>query len=407
MIRWFLMAIMCWTISQADASPDTKDSLSFAEAREIILSGNAGLRSAKTEIDAAKAGVHQAGTFPNPDIEVSLEKFGADEIEASVGQTFELGGKRKHRTEAAQIEVDVLVNAGEIARLELEAEIIRRFIPIATTTHKMDVLDSIIKITESTRDQIQRRVEAGGARTTDLVRIEIDIEQLQLERKELLLENKQARMKFAALGSSQNFSLINVTGELNHESSIPDLKTLQNAIDKNPVIMAYVIEQKKLEVERRQLSADASPDLNLSMGYLRNNEANSNSPTFGLSMSVPLFNRNTAAQKQAELRQKASGEQRENAYRLLMADIEGIHSQLEAIDLKLNSLQSSIVPKARKVYETLQEYYSAGSASFLDIAEAQAEMLRLRLELLDILQERAEKLTDLMQMTSINLQIVK
>lgn len=401
------MAIMCWTISQADASPDTKDSLSFAEAREIILSGNAGLRSAKTEIDAAKAGVHQAGTFPNPDIEVSLEKFGADEIEASVGQTFELGGKRKHRTEAAQIEVDVLVNAGEIARLELEAEIIRRFIPIATTTHKMDVLDSIIKITESTRDQIQRRVEAGGARTTDLVRIEIDIEQLQLERKELLLENKQARMKFAALGSSQNFSLINVTGELNHESSIPDLKTLQNAVDKNPVIMAYVIEQKKLEVERRQLSADASPDLNLSMGYLRNNEANSNSPTFGLSMSVPLFNRNTAAQKQAELRQKASGEQRENAYRLLMADIEGIHSQLEAIDLKLNSLQSSIVPKARKVYETLQEYYSAGSASFLDIAEAQAEMLRLRLELLDILQERAEKLTDLMQMTSINLQIVK
>jgi cobalt-zinc-cadmium efflux system outer membrane protein len=407
MIRWFLMPIMCWTISQADASPDTKDSLSFAEAREIILSGNAGLRSAKTEIDAAKAGVHQAGTFPNPDIEVSLEKFGADEIEASVGQTFELGGKRKHRTEAAQIEVDVLVNAGEIARLELEAEIIRRFIPIATTTHKMDVLDSIIKITESTRDQIQRRVEAGGARTTDLVRIEIDIEQLQLERKELLLENKQARMKFAALGSSQNFSLINVTGELNHESSIPDLKTLQNAVDKNPVIMAYVIEQKKLEVERRQLSADASPDLNLSMGYLRNNEANSNSPTFGLSMSVPLFNRNTAAQKQAELRQKASGEQRENAYRLLMADIEGIHSQLEAIDLKLNSLQSSIVPKARKVYETLQEYYSAGSASFLDIAEAQAEMLRLRLELLDILQERAEKLTDLMQMTSINLQIVK
>ena len=90
-----------------------------------------------------------------------------------------------------------------------------------------------------------------------------------------------------------------------------------------------------------------------------------------------------------------------------MADIEGIHSQLEAIDLKLNSLQSSIVPKARKVYETLQEYYSAGSASFLDIAEAQAEMLRLRLELLDILQERAEKLTDLMQMTSLNLQIVK
>jgi outer membrane protein TolC len=89
-----------------------------------------------------------------------------------------------------------------------------------------------------------------------------------------------------------------------------------------------------------------------------------------------------------------------------MAEIEEILSQLEAIDLKLNSLQSSIVPKARKVYETLQEYYSAGSASFLDLAEAQAEMLRLGLELLDILQDRAEKLTDLMQMTSLYLHII-
>ena len=51
------------------------------------------------------------------------------------------------------------------------------------------------------------------------------------------------------------------------------------------------------------------------------------------------------------------------------------------------------------MYETLQEYYSPEAHRF-DIAEAQAEMLRLRLELLDILQERAEKLTDLMQMTS-------
>jgi len=403
-----MITIVSGGVSLTAALPAAAETpLSFHRAREIILSGNAGLKSTETETNAARAGVKQANTFLDPEIGVELEKFGVNEIEASVGQTIELGGKRKFRTEAAQKEVDAVVNAGKITRLELETEIVRRFIPIVTTTHKLAVLDSILKITQSTRDQIQHRVDVGGAKATDLIRIEIDIEQLQLERDELMRENAQARMKFASLGNRQDTALMNVEGELNSKSEIPDLASLQEAIEENPVLAAYLIEQQHLETELKQLRADVVPDLNLSAGYIRNNEDNSNSPTFGMSMSIPLFNRNTAARKQTELKYKATGERRENALRLLMADIQNIYSQIETIDHRLQSLQSSIVPKAQRVYEMLQEYYNAGKAGFLDLAEAQAEMLRLSLELLDIQQERAEKLTDLMQMTATNIQIVK
>ena len=402
-----MTVILCIGVSLNVASQTgTVTPLSFSEARKLILSGNAGLKSAQTEIDASRSGVTQANTFPNPEIGVALEKFGANEIEASVGQTIELGGKRKLRTESAQKEVDAVVNAGEIARLELEADIVRRFIPIVTTTHKLAVVDSILKITESTRDQIQHRVAAGGAKATDLIRIEINIEQLQLEHIELLRENEQARIKFAALGSRQEIALKNVTGELNNESAIPDLASLQEAVIENPALAAYSIEQAFWETQRRQLRADAVPDLNLSAGYIRSNADNSNAPTLGLSMSIPLFNRNIAAQKQAEYKQKATEERREDTYRLLMADIQEIHSQLEVIDHKLKSLQSSTLPKALRAYEMLQEYYNAGSVGYLDLAEAQEEMLRLRLELLDIQQDRAERLTDLMHVTATNIQII-
>lgn len=408
MKKSFMISIASWGISLI--FPNTAASeeyLSFSKAREIILSRNAGLKSVHTETDAAKAGIVQAGAFPNPGIEVDLDKFGADEFEVNVEQTIELGDKRKLRTEAAQKEVDAAVNGGKVTRLELEAEIVRRFIPIVTTSNKLAVVDSILKITETTRDQIQRRVDAGGSRMTDLVRIEINIEQLQLERLELLRENEQARLKFAALGSEQDSALVNVSGELDNQLAIPALESLQKTIDENPVLTAYTIEQTRLQTEQKQLRADAVPDLNLSAGYLRSNEDNSNSPTFGLSMSLPLFNRNIAAQKQAELKSKAVGEQLENTHRLLMADIQQIHSQLEVIDRKLNSLQSSTVPKSQRVFAMLQEYYNAGNAGFLDLAEAQEEMLRLKLEMLDIQQDRALGLAELMQMTSTNIQIVK
>lgn len=408
MKKWFIITIASWGISLFFPNVvASEEQLSFSEAREIILSRNAGLKSARSETDAAEAGVEQAGVLPNPGIGITLDKFGADEIEIGVEQTIELGGKRKLRTEAARKDVDAAVNAGELSKLELEAEIVRRFIPIVTTANKQAVVDSILRVTETTRDQIRRRVDAGGSKATDLVRIEIAIEQLQLERNALLRENQQARLKFAALGSEQDVALKNVSGELDSDLAVPDLVTLQKAVQDNPILTTYSIEQARLETERKQLRADAIPDLNLSVGYLRSNVDNSHSPIVGLSMSVPLFNRNTSVQKQAELKQKAVSEQRENAFRLLMADVQEIHSKLKVTDLKLQVLQSSTVPKAQRVFAMLQEYYNAGNAGFLDLAEAQEEMLRLKLELLDVQQDRALGLAELMQATAANLQIVK
>ena len=124
-------------------------------------------------------------------------------------------------------------------------------------------------------------------------------------------------------------------------------------------------------------------------------------------MSLPLFNKNNAAQKQIELRCKSIGEQRENALRLLTADIEEIHSKLIMTDQKLQSLQSSTIPKAQRVYEMLQEYYNAGNAGFLDLTGAQAEMLQLKLLMIDLQQTRALALADLMQRSAATIQIVK
>ncbi|HEX2959219.1 MAG TPA: TolC family protein [Chitinispirillaceae bacterium] len=408
MKNWFLITILIFFEASLSTAPPSAaaESVTFANARELILSRNSGLKSTITDIDAAKAGIGQAGVLPNPDISVSLDKFGANEIEATVEQRIELGDKRKLRTGAAQKEIEKAINVSQVSKVELESEIVRRFIPIAITTNMLEAVDSILKISEVTRDQIQKRVDAGGSRMTDLVRIEIDIEQLKLERSELLNKNKQARLKFAALGSEQDTALVNVTGDLD-EIPLPDIGILKKSVESNPVYKSFAIDQSLLETQRRQLHADAIPDLNLSAGYLRSNTDHYNSPLVGLSMTIPVFNKNTAAQKQLELKWKAVGEQQVNVQRLLTADIEDIHSQIVIIDRKLQALMSSTIPKAQQVYVMLQEYYNAGNAGFLDLAEAQAEMLRLKLEIIEMQQERALRLADLMQITATNIQFIK
>lgn len=410
MHKWQLLMVpllLCGAALRAAPPGGEGGSISFSQAREIILSKNAGLKSAGTETEAAKAGLSQARALPNPGVGLALEKFGANEFEASVEQTIELGGKRRLRTEAAQKEVDAAQNTRNLTQLELEAEIVRRFIPIATSERKLALLDSIIAISEAIKDQIQKRVNAGAARKTDLVRAEIEIEQLNLERSELVRENEQARKKFAALGAEQDLVLLSVSGSITNDAQIPSLEELRKALGNNPQLKAVDIEQARLDTQRKQLRAEIVPDLNLSAGYLQNNIENAYSPLVGLSMNIPLFNKNTAAQKQVELQRQALGQRRENTVRLLDADIQELHSRLLEIDKKIAVLSGSTIPKSESVYSMMQEYYQAGSAGFLDLSATQAEMLRLRMDLYDIQTERAQNLADLMQTTSLNIDIVK
>ena len=144
-MKWSIIFIMgCGLIVISSDYADSSSAVSFIQAREIILSGNPGLKSARTETEAAIVGVDLSRTLPNPNAELSLDKFGVNELEARIEQTIELGGKRRLRTLSAQKDVDAALIVQKMTERELDVEIVRRFIPIATTEKKRAVVDSII-----------------------------------------------------------------------------------------------------------------------------------------------------------------------------------------------------------------------------------------------------------------------
>ncbi|HEX3018847.1 MAG TPA: TolC family protein [Chitinispirillaceae bacterium] len=387
------------------SGPEKK--ISFLKARELILSENPGLKSSETLIEAAKEGVLQADVQPNPSVDYSLDKLGANEIEITIEQSIELGGKRKYRKEAAEREVELALNSCDYTRLELEAEILRRFIPVITVQKKLALLDSMIDIAEITREEIKRRFEEGARRKTDLVRAEIDIEQLKLEHSELESDAIVSRKKFASLGAKSQKLLMNVTGTISENIEIPTLEEIRERLQLNLLLKAVDIEQQQFETFQRQLGAEAIPDLNVYAGYLRDNKEKSNSPLVGLSMTIPIFNRNKAAQRQVWLKGQALQQKRQNLLSIIDADAQEIHSRLLAIENQIKMLTTSIIPKSENVYTMMQEYYSSGNVEYLDLSETQAEVLRSIMKLYDIQAEMAQKLTDLMQISNIPLQIVK
>ncbi len=294
-----------------------------------------------------------------------------------------------------------------MTQIELEAEIVRRFIPAITITSKLEVLDSIIAAAEMTKEQIRRRVDAGASKKTDLIRAEIDLEQYAFQRSEFVRKLTHARKKFAALGGDQRSLLENVSGIIDEQAILPSLDILRKAVAASPQISALDIEKTQLEIQQKQLQSENIPNLDLSAGILRNNSDNQYSPLVGFSMSVPLFNTKKAAQDQVRLRQQALDSRRADNLQLLDAEVQDLYSQLVEIDKKIIALRTGTIPKAESVYMILQEYYAAGSIGYLDLTATQAEMLQLRMDLHDFAAERALVFANLMQTTSLHIEIVK
>jgi outer membrane protein, heavy metal efflux system len=398
--------ICCWiAVATGYAAPN--DTIAFTQAREIIRAHNTGIQAVKADIRAAQEGVKQAGALPNPAGSLSLEKFGMNEIEATVGQRVELGGKRHLRIEAAAGELAAVKNTLMISALDLEVEMVRRFVPVAAITSKLLLLDSIIRNAEITREQIRRKVEAGATRKTDLIRAEMEIERIAIVQQAMARELSLARKRFAALGQAGDSALFLVAGTIAVDAALPPLDTLRNAVKNSPRIQALGMNASILATQRKQECAAATPDLELSAGYIKKLPEKVDAPLVGLSLELPIFNRNGAAQRRTAFQIEALRARRDNELRIADAEVQDAYGRLLDIVRKKNTLLTGVLPKAQSVYVMLKEYYDAGSADFLDLSVAQSELLRLRIDVLDIESEWAVVAADLIQTTSFPFTIVK
>jgi cobalt-zinc-cadmium efflux system outer membrane protein len=407
MKRWYLLIIPILGWGAIVLAQKNEDTITFAIARELILKQNPGLKAAKTKIDASRVAIDQSRMLPNPEAELVLDKFGFNEIEVSVGQTIELGGKGKLRVSRAKTKLEAAQNECKNNTFILESEMIRRYIPVINGTRKLAVLDTLIEMIDLSKVQIEKKINAGASKKTDLLRIEIELERYRLERSELVRSIQQARKNFASLGGNEYRKLLNVKGNLNTDLVIPSLDELKKSVKVSSAILAIEIDSSKLSFEQRLVKAEAIPDLKISAGLLFDNVDNKYSPLVGLSMGIPLWNKNVAACQELYLEQQALTEQKKEIYDQLVSTIDDIVSKVSEIDTKLHTLKTSTIPKADSVHALIMEYYTTGSVSYPELTDAQGELLMLQMEYHDIEAERAEILVDLKEMTNIQIQIIK
>jgi cobalt-zinc-cadmium efflux system outer membrane protein len=380
--------------------------VSFEEARAKVLQNNPELQVATTRIKASQANIKQALLVENPELEIALENLGQNEIEAAISHTFELGGKRKARTTVARLEQHVARLEYEENKRALEAELIRRYVPILAVQNSIEAIDSATVLAQSTCDAIKKRVQAGAAKSVDLMRAEIEVEELLLERALAEKQLKPLAQALAGLWGDADPDFLSVSGTIHAADSLPSKEDYYAALEKLPSLQLLETEKKIAQAQENEARAGAAPDLTLTGGYIRNNESGENAGLLAAAIPLPLFSRNQGDIAAAQHSLQAADFSYRAALNALKADIAAAHSEAEALAIQIKALHEKIIPKAEEVQETILRFYNQGSVSVLELIEAQAEVLELKTRLIETITEQAMLMADLEELTGVKTTII-
>lgn len=338
----------------------------------------------------AQSGMAAARQVPNPEIDINSESYplfsshpgpflNKQELSFRAGQTIETAGKRKKRVGVARQDVAIARAGVDNTVRQMKLELKRRYYALVLAQAQtelakrmLDQFDQIIRLTEARHSQGEVSGLEASRTKAERVRFFSDLVDARLQG-----ENAKASL-MEIMGVSDLATSFDVAERLTFEPLTIGLEELrQVAQQSRPDLVAA---RGSVERSARQLDlehANAVPNMTVSFGYKRDQGVNT--PVVGVSMPLPLFNRNQPgiARAAAEMEQ-----QRLEVGRASLAvsrEVQVACQSLNAQAEKVKALRSEYVPSAEHAREIAQKSYQLGALDligFLDSERVYRETLR-------------------------------
>ncbi|MES3041658.1 MAG: TolC family protein [Pseudomonadota bacterium] len=377
MSRFF---VLCLSLAAAlCAGPLHADNLSLLDATRRVLDKNPQITLSSALQEAAEGRVTQAGVLPNPEVNYLLEDFAGDTNRSagsatttySLSQRFSVSGKRSARRSVAGEERTLTALEAQIERLRLIRVTRDRYIDALAATERQSATEQNLVLAQQLRDAVAARVTAGKVSPIELSRANVALAGARRTARQAAQENQLARRQLASLW-----------GESQLEASLVDTLTLPNALSVQPDTLdtSPYLKQAQVRIQREQAAvslaeAQRLPDFTLSAGMKREAVTREQSVLVGVSVPIPLFDRNQGAVRSARAELTAAEAGLDLARQQLQRQRDQLLVQREVGYQEALQLRDEVLRTASEALEATREGYRAGKFSLIDLLDAQRSLI--------------------------------
>lgn len=364
--------------------------LSLASAIDLALSANPTLAAAARELQAMEGTVIQAGVRPNPELAALVEdtqKSATRTTTLQINQTIELGGKRAARIESAERGRDVAAADLDAQRLEIRSATVAAFFDVLVAQERIRLAEALLDLAQRATQAASRRVIAGKVSPVEETKARVAEASVRVELNQVQGELAVARRRLAATWGNPSPRFERADGRTEILPVVPTSEDIRRRLATAPVLT-----RARLEVNRRSALAELErtrriSNVTVSIGAQRVEELGRNQAIVGLSVPLPLFDRNQGNLLEALRRTDKARDELAATEIRLSTELAQAHERLKALSLEVSSLQTEILPGAQSAYEAASKGYELGKFSFLEVLDAQRTFFQARSQYLRALAE--------------------
>ena len=378
------------------------------EGKKTVLSAELGVVSAIKGLKGSYSGLlpslratTSAGQTQFPEQEsftINYENFSLDTTKTShfnnlsagvsLNQTIYDGGRSFNQVKQARTNLDIARLNQRLTKIQVIQNVIKSYYGLLQAQKLLNVAEKNLEMSNQQVSLVKKQFDLGVVKRTDLLKAEVAQGQARVDvlNKKTSLENSR-RILFNDMGLQDFGQSITAMDDEWVVPAIPSsadvLKVLKN---QNPNLLISQARINLGDLSYKLVRGLRLPSLNSSMNYSANGETSDElmnalkdewSLGINLSVSLPIYTGNSLSMQQQQA--KLSKQQSEYSYITLLNDL---RVQAELLRESLNNyadiipLNEAVVASAEEDLKLVRERYSLGSATILEVLDAQVSLIR-------------------------------
>ncbi|HWU82728.1 MAG TPA: TolC family protein [Methylophilaceae bacterium] len=384
-LMWLATAHAADVAYRTVSTTEPATTLTLATAIQLALEANPEISVARREREAVAGAKVQAAIRPNPSVSAFMEdtRDATRQTTIQLNQPFELGGKRAARIEAADVRYEAADAAIAAKQAEIRATVIAAFYDVLVAQERAALAESSLQLAQRASDAASKRVLAGKISPVEETKAKVAESAVRIERNQAQSQLATARKRLTALWGNPAPRFSEVAGEVDRLPAIAGLAHLSAMLPSSPVVR-----RARLEVEQRLALArleetKRTPDLTVSMGARRNEELGLNQAILGVSIPIPVFDRNQGNLQEALSRTDKARDELAALQLQQATQLDAAYERYEAARQEVELIRSDILPGAQRAYDAAAKGFEYGKFGFLDVLDAQRTFFLARSQYLN------------------------
>ncbi|MEO8313308.1 MAG: TolC family protein [Pseudomonadota bacterium] len=348
------------------------------------------LKELEANVEVAQGNARQARAWLNPGVSVEVEDVagtsvyrGSSQAQTTfaISQPLEIGGQHGARAEAGRAALRLAQAEDAVGHVEFAYELAVAYAVAEGSERRVALVGEQLQLADEDRRAARALVDAGREAELRAVQAGAVVSSAQAQIEVAQADRQDALIRLAVLaGEAKGYdgitpSLLEQPRQSGGDVSSADVEGLP---DVRAAAAAVELADRRLSVERRRVL----PTPSVSAGLRRFNGTDDTAWVFGVSVAVPLFDRNRGGVDAAK------GERSAAQAREASARLEG-EAQLGATVLRLRASERRVAAAleaeraSREAYELARTAYEAGRIALIEMLTTRRAWTDAQLALVD------------------------